>query len=110
MDFNSLLKAMKEKMLSEGDCYVINDIKQLELCFQQEDYYSILQLCQELNIKINVMPPPPLPPAPSPKYVPNEPAPLHPPPPPQITLKYMPRKPPPLLPPPPPQITLKEIK
>jgi hypothetical protein len=110
MDFNSLLKAMKERMLSEGDCYVINDIKQLELCFQQEDYYSILQLCKELNIKINVVPPPPLPPAHSPKYVPNEPAPPHPPPPPQITLKYMPRKPPPLLPPPPPQITLKEIK
>ena len=73
MDFNSLLKAMKERMLSEGDCYVINDIKQLELCFQQEDYYSILQLCKELNIKINVVPPPPLPPAHSPKYVPNEP-------------------------------------
>ena len=103
MDYRCLLKKMKEKMLSEGDCYVFNDIRQLEICFLQKDYYAIKQFGEELNMKINFIPPPPLPPPPPPKYMPKEPTELHPPPtpPPEITLKYMPRAPPPIHPPPP---------
>ena len=107
MDYRDLFKKMKEKMLSEGDCYVFNDIEELQMCFQQKDYYAIKQFGEELNMKIKFIPPPPLPPPPPPKYMPNERAPLHPPPPPKITLKCMPRAPPPLHPPPPPEITLK---
>ena len=87
MDYRDLFKKMKEKMLSEGDCYVFNDIEELQICFQQKNYYAIKQFGEELNMKINFIPPPPLPPPPPPKYMPKEPTELHPPPPPQITLK-----------------------
>ena len=81
MDYRDLFKKMKEKMLSEGDSYVFNDIEELQICFQQKDYYAIKQFGEELNMKIKFIPPPPLPPPP--------------PPPPEIVLKYMARSPPP---------------
>ena len=81
MDYRDLFKKMKEKMLSEGDCYVFNDIEELQILFEQKDYYAIKQFGEELNMKIKFIPPPPLPPPP--------------PPPPEILLKYMARSPPP---------------
>ena len=90
MDYRDLFKKMKEKMLSEGDSYVFNDIEELQILFEQKDYYAIKKFGEELNMKIKFIPPPPLPPPP--------------PPPPEIVLKYMARSPPP----PSPQIKSKE--